>query len=64
MKEYKIEIELDEKGNIKAETFGMEGSVCAEELDKMLKDIQGERQIENAPDYYKSQNTKQTVRRS
>lgn len=64
MKEYKIEIEFDDEGNIKAETFGMEGSICADELDKVLKGIKGERKVENTPDYYKSQATRQSVRRS
>ena len=63
MKEYKIEIEVDDKGNIAAETFGMKGKICAEQLDKILQGIQGDRQITNTPDYYKSQPAKQTVRR-
>ena len=64
MKEYKIEIEVDEKGNIIAETFGMQGKVCAKELDKILQGINGEREVKNTGDYYKSQSTKQTIRRS
>ena len=64
MKEYKIEIEFDEKGNIKAETFGMQGTVCAEELDEILKGISGKRNSTNTADYYKKRNVKQTIRRS
>ena len=64
MKEHRIEIEFDDEGNIKAETFGMEGAICADELDKVLKGIKGERKVENTPDYYKSQTSKQTIRRS
>ena len=63
MKEYKIEIEIDEKGNLKAETKGMQGKICAEELDKVLKDIPGEQKIKNTPDYYKRQTRTQTIKR-
>ena len=64
MKEYKIEITIDEEGEIVAETQGMQGKICAEELDKILKDIPGEREIKNTGDYYKTGQTKQTIRRN
>ena len=63
MKEHKITIEIDEKGNIIAETSGMQGKICAEELDKILQGIQGKREIKNTGDFYKTQQTKQTIRR-
>lgn len=63
MKTYEIEIVIDEKGNIVAETKGMQGEICAEELDKILRGIAGEREIKNTDDYYKSSPTKQTIRR-
>ena len=63
MREHKIEIEVDEKGNIKAETFGMQGDVCASELDKILSSIKGKRKVVNTPEYYKPQSTKQTIKR-
>ena len=63
MKEYKIEIEVDEKGNIIAETKGMKGKICAVELDKILKDIPGDQEVKNTDDYYKEQSAKQTIRR-
>ena len=63
MKEYKIEIEVDEKGNIIAETKGMQGKVCASELDKILKGISGDQEVKNTDDYYKTQPTKQTIKR-
>ncbi len=62
MKEHKIEIVVDEKGDIFAETKGMQGKICADELDKILKDIEGERTLENTGDYYKGGTTKQKVR--
>lgn len=63
MKEYKIEVAVDEKGNLTAETFGMQGKICAEELDQILAGIEGEREVKNSGDYYKSPSVKQTVRR-
>ena len=35
----KIIIQLDDKGGITAETFGMKGAECIEALDKLMKDI-------------------------
>ena len=35
----KIVIDIDDKGVIKAETFGLQGVECLEELDKLLKDL-------------------------
>lgn len=35
----KIIIQLDDKGGITAETFGMKGAECIEELDKLMKGI-------------------------
>ncbi len=63
MKEHKIEIVIDEKGNIIAETKGMQGKICADELDKILVGIEGERKTQNTGDYYKSPPVKQTIRR-
>ena len=39
MADKKIVIDIDDKGAIKAETFGMQGTACLEELDKLLKDL-------------------------
>jgi len=39
MAEKKIVIDIDEDGSIKAETFGMHGTECLNELDKVLKDL-------------------------
>lgn len=39
MEEKKIVINIDDKGGIEAETFGMTGASCIDELDKLMKDI-------------------------
>ena len=39
MSEKKIVIKIDDKGSINAETFGMVGAECVDELDKLMKDI-------------------------
>ena len=39
MAEKKIIIQIDEKGGINAETFGMVGAGCIEELDKLMKGL-------------------------
>ena len=39
MADKKIVIQLDDKGGIKAETFGMVGTECLDELDKLMKGI-------------------------
>ena len=46
MKEKKIVIDIDDKGKINAETFGIHGVECLQELDKLLKDIALETKIE------------------
>ena len=57
MQEYNIHIEIDEDGNIKAETKGMKGKVCASELDDILKNIDGKTKITDKPEYYDKNNT-------
>lgn len=39
MVEKKIIINIDDNGSINAETFGMLGTECVDELDKLMKDI-------------------------
>lgn len=53
MQEYNVIIEIDEDGNIKAETKGMKGDICINELDEILKGIEGEQNFKNKPEYYK-----------
>ncbi|MGR3913474.1 MAG: hypothetical protein OD918_02940 [Gammaproteobacteria bacterium] len=63
MKEHVIEVSIDEKGNIVAETKGMAGKICAQELDAVLDGIPGERVVENTADFYKEVKPKQTITR-
>ncbi|HIO70842.1 MAG TPA: DUF2997 domain-containing protein [Campylobacterales bacterium] len=62
MKTYTIEIEIDEDGNIRAETKGMEGKVCVSELDEVLAGLGKEEQVKNKPEYYKNQKVAQRQR--
>lgn len=39
MDEKKIVIQIDEDGSLNAETFGMYGTECIDEIDKLMKDI-------------------------
>lgn len=39
MTEKKIVIKIDDKGSINAETFGMVGTECIDELDRLMKDV-------------------------
>ena len=64
MKEYEIEIEIDEEGNINAETKGILGESCVGELDTILKGIEGERDESKTSDYYKKGSAKTTNRLS
>lgn len=61
MQEYNIEIEIDEDGNLVAETKGFNGETCVNELDTILKGLEGDRSNKYKPEYYqknsKLQNT-------
>lgn len=63
MKEYKIEIEIDEKGNIVAETKGIKGKICADELNKVLKNIEGKKEGKWTKDYYEPQSVKINIKK-
>jgi len=52
MQEYNVTIEIDEDGNIKAETKGMKGDICVGELDEILKGLDGEQDFKNKPEFY------------
>lgn len=52
MQEYNVIIEIDEEGNIKAETKGMKGDICVGELDEILKGLDGEQKFKNKPEFY------------
>ncbi len=53
MADKKIVVDIDNKGNIKAETFGMEGTACLAELDKLLKDLALETETTKKPEFFK-----------
>ena len=63
MRTRQIKIVIDEKGNITAETKGMYGEVCVEELDKILQGIAGEREETETEDYHKEPPAEQTIER-
>jgi hypothetical protein len=52
MQEFNIEIEIDEDGNIKAETKGMKGNTCVSELEEILAELEGEQNFKNKPEFY------------
>ena len=60
MREYTIEVVIDADGALRAETGGVVGPTCVEELDGILAGLEGEREAKNTGDYYKK--PKQTVR--
>lgn len=53
MQEYNIIVEIDEDGNIKAETKGMSGEICVNELDEILTGLIGDKSFKNKPEFYK-----------
>jgi len=55
MKEYNVIVEIDEDGNIKAETKGINGKICVNELDEILENLVGDRNFKNKPEYYKKE---------
>ena len=62
MQEFKIEIEIDENGNLNAETKGMEGEICITELEEILKGIEGEQSYKNKPEFYKKSKVKNNIK--
>jgi hypothetical protein len=63
MQEYNVIIEIDEDGNIKAETKGMKGEVCVGELDEILKGLDGEQEFKNKPEFYQNQEFNKIVKK-
>lgn len=53
MGEKKIVIDIDENGKIHAETFGMVGTECMNEIDKLMKDIASRGSFTKKPEFYK-----------
>jgi hypothetical protein len=52
MQEFNVSIEIDEDGNIKADTKGMKGDICETELENILKGLEGEQTYKNKPEFY------------
>ena len=64
MKEFNIEIEIDEDGNIFADTKGFHGKVCEPTLNELLKGIEGKSSKKKKPEYFiknKSQLSNKTL---
>lgn len=53
MGEKKILISIDENGNCDAKTFGIYGSECISELDKLLKELSLQTKTNKKDDFYK-----------
>ncbi|MDE7330523.1 MAG: hypothetical protein K2N30_05520 [Clostridia bacterium] len=54
MKEFTVEISIDEFGGLEAETFGFKGKVCESELRNLLQDEFVIEDVDKKDDYYKS----------
>lgn len=52
MAEKKIVIDIDDNGGISAETFGLVGTECVDELDKLMKDLAMSGTITKKPEFY------------
>ena len=53
MAEKKIVIDINEEGALHAETFGMQGTECIAELDKLMKNIARHGRSTKKPEYFK-----------
>ncbi|NVJ53919.1 MAG: DUF2997 domain-containing protein [Campylobacteraceae bacterium] len=61
MQEYNVIIEIDEDGNIQAETKGMKGDICISELDEILKGFEGEQSFKNKPEFYQKNKNEKNI---
>jgi len=53
-KEKKIIINIDKNGNVEAETFGIQGTACMAEIDKLMKDLALVSESTKKPEYFKT----------
>lgn len=60
MAEKKIIINIDNKGAIDAETFGIQGTECLSELDKILNGLALEVETDKKEDFFKEGTTNDT----
>ena len=52
MKEFNIEINIDDLGNISAESKGIQGEICVDELALILENLDGSRSEKKKPEFY------------
>ena len=52
MKEFNVEIEIDENGNIIANAKGFHGKVCEKELDELLQGLDNYSEDKKKPEYF------------
>ena len=57
MDEKKIVIQIGEDGSLNAETFGMYGAECIDEIDKLMKDIARAGTHHKKPEFYEQKTT-------
>jgi hypothetical protein len=62
MAEQTITITIDENGKIKAETEGIKGEVCLDELQKILENLGDLQSLDKTDEFY--QNQKNTINNS
>jgi hypothetical protein len=62
MSEQRIIVTIDDSGKINAETEGIKGEVCIDELQKLLGEIADLESVSKTDEYY--QQTEQSVRYS
>jgi len=55
MKEYAIEIIIDEDGLLEAETFGFKGKVCESEIKELLSSEFVLEEVEHKDEYFQSE---------
>ena len=61
MEEKKIVIDISEDGQIHAETFGMVGTECVLELDRIMKDLARSTTRKKKPEYFKEKTVADTT---
>jgi hypothetical protein len=55
MAEQTITIEIDGNGKIKAETEGIKGEMCLDELQKLLEDFSDLQSVNKTDEFYQNQ---------
>ncbi len=62
MAEQKIIITIEEDGKIKAETQGIKGEVCLEELQELLEDVGELTSLKKTDEYYQKPPAKRQIK--